>query len=217
MLSDARVPACFCKDRDRPYRHSGQSDRNGFDGRSIVSNRFGGILIQSENNLIGGSVAAARNELPATGNRISLSTTNARYNRVLGNFHRRGHHRNQCSGERTGDLSEFGHRTQIGGTSLGERNVISGNQNEGIYLQGPAWGNVIEGNRIGTDLGATLNLGNGGIGISMSSSYSNRIGTVANPNYIGFNGSYGCYLLNTTGIVIRANYIGNNGVYTPAE
>ncbi|PWT89445.1 MAG: hypothetical protein C5B54_08885, partial [Acidobacteria bacterium] len=56
---------------------------------------------------------------------------------------------------------------RIGGTSVGERNLISGNGNVwgGVLVAfGPISGTVVEGNYIGTDATGTTALGNGGFG-----------------------------------------------------
>ena len=47
----------------------------------------------------------------------------------------------------------------IGGTTAGSGNVISGNGNDGIWLNG-ASDNVVDGNMIGTDSTGTQELGN---------------------------------------------------------
>lgn len=56
-------------------------------------------------------------------------------------------------------------------------NVISGNGNDGVRLFGPgATGNVIDGNRIGTDAQGTDPLPNGGAGIRIENAPSNTVG-----------------------------------------
>ncbi|HWT03120.1 MAG TPA: Calx-beta domain-containing protein, partial [Pyrinomonadaceae bacterium] len=54
----------------------------------------------------------------------------------------------------------------IGGTTAAARNVISGNNFEGISVAN-AWDNLIQGNFIGTDAAGTAPLGNGTYGISV--------------------------------------------------
>jgi uncharacterized repeat protein (TIGR01451 family) len=84
----------------------------------------------------------------------------------------------------------------IGGTSAAARNIISGNQREGIFLASagntvtPA-NDVIEGNYIGTDSGGTKNLGNGLSGITLLNSAGNTIGGTASSagNLISGNGT----------------------------
>ena len=83
----------------------------------------------------------------------------------------------------------------IGGTASGSRNLISGNQGQGIFL-GTSGGlpsnNVVEGNLIGTDAGGTNDVGNAGAGVAVESS-SNVIGgsTPIASNTIAFNGGAG--------------------------
>jgi hypothetical protein len=52
----------------------------------------------------------------------------------------------------------------IGGSGAGEGNLISGNSGAGISLNGS---HVIQGNRIGTDVTGTIDVGNGGAGIAV--------------------------------------------------
>src|SRR5262249_57302876 len=54
----------------------------------------------------------------------------------------------------------------VGGTAAGSANVISGNGGAGVYIQGAGTsGNVVLGNRIGTDVHGTAKLGNTGNGV----------------------------------------------------
>ncbi len=71
------------------------------------------------------------------------------------------------------------------------RNVISGNQAEGIRIRDPgATGNVMRGNFIGTDPTGTVALGNGYDGIHVDGQPNNTIGGTADGdgNVIAFNG-----------------------------
>lgn len=59
--------------------------------------------------------------------------------------------------------------TQIGGVSVAARNVISGNQTDGISIgRATATGNFVRGNFIGTDTTGTRSLGNTGVGVLIS-------------------------------------------------
>src|SRR5260370_395298 len=54
----------------------------------------------------------------------------------------------------------------IGGTASGAANVISGNSIYGVFLSGSGTsGNVVLGNKIGTDVSGTANLGNSRDGV----------------------------------------------------
>lgn len=70
----------------------------------------------------------------------------------------------------------------IGGTSIADRNVISGNGN-GVVLSGTQTGgtanNVVQGNYIGTNAAGTAAIGNGSNGVFINSSPSNVIGGTA--------------------------------------
>jgi titin len=79
----------------------------------------------------------------------------------------------------------------VGGTATGSANVISGNGAFGVYLYGSrASGNVVLGNRIGTDVSGTLGLGNAqdGVFLEQGASANTLGGTAAGAgNVIAFN------------------------------
>ena len=64
----------------------------------------------------------------------------------------------------------------IGGTTAEARNIISGND-FGVFIEGAATGNLIQGNYIGTDVTGTADLGNDQFGV--------RIRGPASKNTIG--------------------------------
>lgn len=70
----------------------------------------------------------------------------------------------------------------IGGSGSGEGNVVSKNMAEGIGIYANSTNNTIQGNFIGTDASATVNLGNGTHGIII---FSNDPALPANSNLIG--------------------------------
>ena len=107
----------------------------------------------------------------------------------------------------------------IGGTgSAALRNVISGNIVRGIEVDGhSAYGNVMEGNDVGTDVTGIAGLGNSGDGISLIGAGTGNIvgGTVAGAgNVIAANGREGIYDDNTNGTLIAGNMIGVNAAGT---
>ncbi|MDX1430905.1 MAG: cadherin-like domain-containing protein, partial [Gammaproteobacteria bacterium] len=63
----------------------------------------------------------------------------------------------------------------IGGTSPGERNVISGNELDGIYIRNSD-GNTVSGNYIGVDISGGVALGNWDDGIEIEHSSNNIVG-----------------------------------------
>ncbi|MBV8231656.1 MAG: right-handed parallel beta-helix repeat-containing protein, partial [Planctomycetaceae bacterium] len=108
----------------------------------------------------------------------------------------------------------------IGGTATGAGNVISGNSQYGLYVAPAATGNLIQGNKIGTDISGKQALDNIQDGVFIQDASSNLIGgTVAGAgNVISSNGLNGIEILgdtkNTSGMVsddlIQGNLIGTD-------
>ena len=101
----------------------------------------------------------------------------------------------------------------IGGSSVGAENLISGNDNHGILIQGAsAASNQILGNFIGTDVDGVLKIRNGDGGILIDDAPWNVIGgsTAGDRNLISGNTGYGV-LISGTGAFsnsVSGNYIG---------
>lgn len=98
----------------------------------------------------------------------------------------------------------------IGGSVTGEENIISGNGGDGIYNSD---GNnvVIKGNKIGTDITGTQNIGNTGNGIYMTATANTCIiggNGSGEGNIISGNGSSGIYLDGPDFTIIKGNKIG---------
>ncbi len=108
--------------------------------------------------------------------------------------------------------------TQVGGTTVGQRNVISGNVEEGVRIDGnsnPATtDNTIEGNLIGTDSTGTLDRGNGTSGVHVFAGATGTVvgGTVAAAgNTILGNGSDGVVVSDSSEATVLGNSISANG------
>ncbi len=111
-------------------------------------------------------------------------------------------------------------RTLVGGTSAGERNVISGNTQYGVLIEGVnAFGNLVQGNYVGTNEAGTAAVGNGlGGMLFRGGTVFNRIGAFADNgpqetarrNVISGNGGAAVSIQNstTTDIRVMGNYIG---------
>lgn len=109
----------------------------------------------------------------------------------------------------------------VSNNTISESNIISGNTTHGMYFYRNVVKSAIDGNFIGTDISATLNLGNGGNGILIQGvanapCSNNEIGNTQS-NYIAYNGAYGVYInsdatLTTPDIQnpIVGNFIFNN-------
>ncbi|HET9789596.1 MAG TPA: carboxypeptidase-like regulatory domain-containing protein, partial [Pyrinomonadaceae bacterium] len=115
--------------------------------------------VESTDNVIGGTAAGAGNLI--SGNQTGIST-NGTGTTIQGNLIG-----TNVSGTskipNTNGIVAIGQNILVGGPAQGARNVISGNQGDGVYLRGA--GNKLQGNYIGTDITGTLALGNNGNGV----------------------------------------------------
>src|SRR5262249_10475303 len=67
--------------------------------------------------------------------------------------------------------------TLIGGSEAGAGNLISGNRAQGIVLTDGAFNNVVQGNKIGTDVSGTFAVGNDNDGVWLGyGAHHNTIG-----------------------------------------
>jgi hypothetical protein len=105
----------------------------------------------------------------------------------------------------------------IGGTTSAARNVISGNEEDGVYMSDSTGGHhIVQGNYIGTNKAGTAALGNGGNGITAEPSGNNLIGgtTTGARNVISANAGRGVALI---GPSIRVNTVQGNYIGTKAD
>jgi titin len=107
--------------------------------------------------------------------------------------------------------------TSIGGTTPSARNLISGNDGEGIYLHSDklaCTNNVVQGNFIGTDTTGAKQLGNSGAGVLIMDGADNGIGGGApgSGNLIRFNGDTGVVVIESAGKEAKRNVIRSNEI-----
>ncbi|MGB5540294.1 MAG: right-handed parallel beta-helix repeat-containing protein, partial [Gammaproteobacteria bacterium] len=103
----------------------------------------------------------------------------------------------------------------IGGLNPGDRNVISGNGNNGLLIDGvAATGNIIQGNYVGLNAAGTAAIGNFDDGVDLSDTPGNTVGGTdpAARNVISGQGDIGLLFVGaqSTGNVAVNNYIGTN-------
>ncbi len=185
-------------------------------GTAALPNSFGvSVGFSASNNIVGGTTPGAENVI--SGNNsigVVLFGSGTTGNLVQGNF---------IGTDVTGTVAlpnSFGvsisgaPNNTIGGTSVGARNIMSGNDFHGIGIGGIATGNQIEGNFIGTDVTGTVKLGNlNGVVISSDASNNTIGGTNRGAgNVISGNSSNGVVLsgfqTGATGNLVQGNFIG---------
>ena len=195
---------------------------NGTSGIDIISN--GGPV---NNTQIGGTTTAARNVISGndgTGVRIIGSSTGGTM--VQGNYIGTNAEGTAALGnDNSGIGISSSSNNLVGGITAGARNLLSGNGDEGIQIDGlggggAASGNVVQGNYIGTDAAGTGDLGNFTNGVSIEQTGDNTIGgtTAAARNIISGNDRDGIVIAgtNANGNVVQGNYIGTNVFGTAA-
>ena len=93
----------------------------------------------------------------------------------------------------------------IGGTTIEARNVISGNNDNGIIIYANEI--LVQGNFIGTDVTGTLTLGNGNSGVWIENGSNNIIGGLEenHGNIIAYNAGNGLSVIGGAGNSILSN------------
>ena len=183
-----------------------------------------GLRIEdSPDNVIGGVGQASRNVVSGNNSSgILITGTNSTNNVVSGNYIGVGSNGVTAISNGLGVRIEGSASNFIGGTGSGAGNVISGNSEHGVFLKDSGTtGNQVQGNFIGTDATATLNIGNGSAGIQIEGANNNSIGGTTGLsdgngsctgacNNIAFNGKDGIRLRTGTGNSFLSNAIFSN-------
>ncbi|HNJ39278.1 MAG TPA: hypothetical protein PKZ53_02225, partial [Acidobacteriota bacterium] len=190
-------------------------------GTAALANDFSGVRINGcSNNIIGGTTPAHRNILSGnTGDGVVIVGAAATGNQVIGNFIGTDVNGTADVGNSLIGVEIIGSSgNTVGGTTAGERNIISGNTLDGVSINtGPAANNVVTGNYIGTDLNGATAIANSFSGVRINGCSNNRIGgmTAGERNILSGNTGDGVVVLGTaTGNQILGNYIGTTGTGT---
>ena len=200
-------------------------------GTEALGNSLDGVRVDdSTNNVIGVAVDPNTGAMSGAGNLISGNlqngvdleriSTGANTNSVAGNFIG-----TDISGTKplpntgNGVLINGSSNNTVGGSQPALRNVISGNSGDGIDINAPATGNMVQGNYIGTNKDGTASLPNAN-GVFITNASGNFVGattaiTAGGPctggcNLISGNNANGIAVQGSTatGNMIVGNFIG---------
>ncbi|MFL6216136.1 MAG: HYR domain-containing protein [Blastocatellia bacterium] len=180
---------------------------------SAISASGAGLDLQASNSVVSGLVI---NGFPGAG--IFISDDGSNNNIIIGNFI--GTNASGTAAIPNGSgVSVVTLNNQIGGTTSGAGNLLSGNTGPGVDIAFDATGNVVRGNKIGTTVSGNAALPNGDQGVGISQAMNNTIGgvTPGSGNLISGNNGSGIFLTNgVTGTLIQGNLIGTNAAGTGA-
>ncbi len=177
-------------------------------GTAAVANNLYGLFVVGPDATIGGTSSGAANII--SGNRSDGITVEGLSCLVEGNLIGINAAGTAAVANDQNGIFVGASGATIGGTSLGDANVISGNANNGVDIYGSNC--LVEGNRIGTNAAGTAAVANNLNGIYVAASGATIGGTSAGAgNIIAFNGSSGVATApGVTGTTIRSNAIYSN-------
>ncbi|HEX8323057.1 MAG TPA: right-handed parallel beta-helix repeat-containing protein [Tepidisphaeraceae bacterium] len=186
---------------------SGDTDQGNYDK---------GIIVQTANNLIGGTGANQGNVISGNGTEgVQFYLYKSTNNKLQGN--KIGTNAGGTFAIPNGKSGVAVHgapNNLVGGTTPSARNIISGNGTDGIVInQAGATGTVIQGNYIGTDVTGTKRVANLHYGVETSQPYTVVGGdTAAARNIVSGNGYTGVVLWLASGSnnIVQNNYIGTD-------
>jgi titin len=182
-------------------------------GSSAVKDSNYGVEVGSPNITIGGTTVGARNII--SGN-FTVGVILYDSNDVVQN--------NYIGTDVTGTKAigngygvvVLGANDTVGGTSAAARNIISGNANDGVFVE--ASGALVEGDYIGTNRSGASAVGNS-IGVEIDGTKNTIGGTVAaDRNVISGNSTDGVLIDGAASLnAVEGNYIGVNAAKTAAQ
>jgi titin len=146
-------------------------------GKKSVPNTDGGVRVEGPGNVIGGAISGAGNLISGNG-KSGIYITNASLNLISGNFIGTDVTGTSALGNAIAGIAILNASSNtIGGTTPGERNLLSGNTNSGLYMVGSgAKENRVQGNFIGTDFTGTTAVPNQLGGIYLYGAPTNYLG-----------------------------------------
>ena len=147
------------------------------DGVTAAGNGEDGIDVDGASNTVGGTTASDRNVISAnTEDGINFDTPTATANVVLGNYIGTDYTGTVDRGNLLDGVGIAGGAdgNTIGGLVAGAGNLLSGNDRQGLDIDGSS-NTIVQGNLIGTDAAGTAALGNGSSGVRLETGATNNI------------------------------------------
>ncbi|MCA9973530.1 MAG: right-handed parallel beta-helix repeat-containing protein, partial [Anaerolineales bacterium] len=187
-------------DAANAFRHGS----SGFEGEGLR------IELGASNNLVGGTTPAARNVISGNDqDGLGLQGAGVIGNQVFNNYiglKQNGTERLRNTADGV-DIAEGVADNEIGGLAPGERNVISGNNRDGVEISHDVntTNNHVAGNFIGVNPAGTAGLYNGDRGLAFE---DNVTGNQVYRNVIAANGGDGARFYTVFDNALSDNYIG---------
>jgi CSLREA domain-containing protein len=181
-------------------------------GTTALGNGDDGVKVEiADGTIIGGTTAASRNIIAASvHNGVILKGVDTVNSLVQGNYIGTSVSGTTSLGNgQAGVRIEGAINNTIGGTVAGARNIISGNNLYGVFVDSAATGNSIEGNYVGTDVTGTIALTPQSAGVTLSGSNNHLGGTILGARNIISGNVVGLGILGS-GNLVQGNYIGTD-------
>jgi CSLREA domain-containing protein len=204
-------------------------------GITFGRNLTGVLVLDSANNVVGGTSPAQRNVISGSifEGVLILNNTSAVVatgNAVQGNYigtDPTGMSTAPFGNGRAGVRVTSGHNNTVGGTAPGAGNLISGNRGVGVEIAASQptlpstfpTGNVVQGNLIGTNAAGTAAIPNQSSGVAIRRGSNNVIGGTAAGarNVISGNQAFGVSIdISTIDNSVQGNFIGTDATGTGA-
>jgi hypothetical protein len=192
----------------------------GVDGTGLLNrgNLGNGINItECTNMIIGGTTFSSRNILSGNGGNGLRIVTNSNNAVIKANFMGVGANGTAVIGNFDNGIyaSDSSNQLIIGGSTLAERNVLSGNGLSGVgdgFRSESCARHIIKGNYCGVDSTGTIIMGNAWAGISLNESVNCTVGGTTSPegNICSGNQNEGVYFRNAVNTKFIGNFVGTD-------
>ena len=135
-------------------------------GTAAIASSYDGVVIETANNTLGGTVSGAGNVISGFTNLPVYLGPGSDGSLVAGNFIGTNAAGTAAIGNAGDGISIVSNNNTVGGTTSAARNVISGNSGDGLLLDGAQ--NLVQGNYIGTNAAGNAAIANGLQGVYLA-------------------------------------------------